>query len=128
MYKILSLFLLLVIVCGCNNTNNTSKSFSLSVDTLAFKELNYTDSFQQIVFCKNSTNVKIRILQIENGCGCTSGILKDSVIETNDSVPILIKYIPSYSKDSGAIIKYLTIRSNSSPPFKNIIIKGNVIK
>ena len=67
-------------------------------------------------------------MHIENGCGCTSGVIRDSLVPANDSSKIHLYYIPSLTKDSGKIIKYITVRTNSYPPFKNVLIKGEVIK
>lgn len=63
---------------------------------------------------------------MQAGCGCTKTSLTDSSINKGDSIPILVKYIPSESNDIGPILKYISIRTNSTPAFLNIVIEGEV--
>lgn len=79
-----------------------------------------------MVYLRNFSDSEIRILNIENGCGCTSGHITDSTLKAGDSVRIQVSYIPLITKDSGFVLKYITIRTNADPPFRNIIIKGEV--
>jgi Protein of unknown function (DUF1573) len=120
---------LVVILIGCQSTDNKNNDYKLSIDTTVFVDLNFNDTLKQIVFIKNMSLSNLKVLKIESGCGCTSTVINDSTIKSKDSLPVQISYIPSKSNDSGGVIKYITIRTNSKTmPFKNIILKGNVIK
>lgn len=112
---------------GCK-TNDNKKPYRLSEDSLIFNTIHQSDSFKKTIYCINNSDNEIKIVKIATGCGCTSTILKDSIVKTNDSVPIYIKYLPLINKDSGLVTKYITIRTNSNPVFTNIKIKGEVIK
>ncbi|MBP6022063.1 DUF1573 domain-containing protein [Ferruginibacter sp.] len=100
----------------------------LNLDTLYFKSLKFTDTLNRIIYFKNYTNVDIKIVKIENGCGCTSVLLKDSIVKKNDSLPIQITYEPFKVKDSGNVTKYITFRTNGNTPFRNLIITGYIDK
>lgn len=102
--------------------------YGFNRDTILFNNLYQKDSLLSTIFCKNFSDANISVLKIELGCGCTKTKLIDSIIKPGDSVAIFIKYLPSLNKDSGQVIKYITVRTNSSPTFLNLVIKGNVVK
>lgn len=123
---------LLFFVISCQSSSDTNKlhlKISLSNDTIYFNSLKFNDTLKSFVYCYNKSQQNIKILRLENACGCTSGILNDSIIKSNDSVLVNIKYVPKFSNDSGKVLKFLSIRTNSNTvPFLNIILKGDVIK
>ena len=123
------LLTLQILIIGCNGSSNIKPEFyGFNVDSLIFEQINQSDTFQTKVFCRNYSNKEIKILQIEPGCGCTKTYLMDSIIKVNDSIPIFVTYIPYESNDSGSILKYITVRTNSNPAFLNLVIKGMVNK
>ena len=99
----------------------------ISSNNLVFS-MKISDTLRKVVVLYNKSEKPIKITGIENGCGCTSTILKDSTISPFDSSFIRITYIPKMSKDSGNILKYITIKSNTKPVFHNIILKGEVLQ
>jgi Protein of unknown function (DUF1573) len=117
-------------ILGCleNKKNEENKLLLVSKDTITFTNLAYSDTFKTLVFCINKSKEDIRILKIENACGCTSGVLKDSIVKIDDSIKLFISYIPRLVSDSGSVTKYLTLRTNAIKPFTNIVLKGNVKK
>ena len=123
LYLIISLYLL-----SCSQNKYREIKYELSNDTINFGKINYSDTFSQTVYLKNFSDKVIKILDVENGCGCTSGKILDSTIKKNDSISIQVTFIPSITKDSGAIAKYITIRTDANPPFRNLNIIGEVIK
>lgn len=102
--------------------------YSLSSDTVSFSRLQYADTLRKIIYLKNHSNFNIKVLHSETACGCTSVILKDSIAKSNDSLALEIFYTPVKSKDTGIVYKYVTLRINSIPSFKNIIITGEVVQ
>lgn len=102
--------------------------YSLSEDTLSFATMRSSDTFQKTIYFKNHFSDHIKIVQFETGCGCTTTLLKDSIAKANDSTAITILYIPLKWKDSGIVYKYVTIRTNSTPSFKNITVMGKIIQ
>jgi Protein of unknown function (DUF1573) len=122
------IFLLLALVSCKTKDIKKESDYVLSKDTLVFSLLNYTDTLNQVVYLKNYSNADIKILKIENGCGCTSAFLNDSIAKPNDSIPIQIIYSPFAVKDSGKIVKYITFRTDAKMPFKNLTLKGFVGK
>jgi hypothetical protein len=123
-------FIFIVVTClSCNNNAvKIINKVGLQSDTFQFGTINYSDTLREIYFLTNKTNADTRIMSIENGCGCTSVLLKDSIIKKNDSLPLQIMYIPKRVDDSGAVEKYLTLRTNAANAFINIIVKGYVKK
>ena len=110
------------------STIENSREYKLSNETLFFAALNFNDTLSKIIYFENLTLKSMKILKIENACGCTSAFVSDSIVNAMDSVPIQIFYIPSKSNDSGNVLKYITIRSNAKIPFVNLIITGNIKK
>ena len=118
-----------IVTESCNdNTNIAFQKYRLSVDTLFFGLIKQSDTAIRTVYIFNSSVSKIGILREETACGCTKTALKDSTVNSNDSIPIFVKYIPSLNKDSGDIIRYITVRTNSEPPFINLVVRAKVIK
>lgn len=111
---------------GCLENKTTIPNYSLSNDTINFGKMIRSDTFKAHFFVRNNTEEELKILHIENGCGCTSGVISDSLVPANDSSRIQLLYIPSLTKDRGNVTKYITVRTDAQPPFKNIIIKGEV--
>ena len=97
-------------------------------DTIFFSQLPFKDTFKTFFVCYNKSDERIKIIDIENGCGCTSTFFKDSIIEPHDSVVINISYIPKKSNDSGKVAKLFMVRSDADIPFSNVFLKGEVIK
>lgn len=127
--KINNLLFLSILLFSCvTKDNHKNSEYALSKDTLLFNSLNFTDTLNQVIYLKNYSNSEIKVFKIENGCGCTSALLNDSIVKPNDSIAIQIFYTPFVVKDSGEIIKYITFRTNATSPFKNLIIKGFVRK
>lgn len=127
--KILStpLFCLFFLCISCNNTKTTEKNiFEISPNEFVFS-LGYDDTLKKTIILYNKSEKPIKILGIDNSCGCTSAILIDSIIPPLDSSILNIMYVPKLSKDSGNILKYITIKSNSIPAFENITLKGKII-
>ena len=122
-FFIVSLYLL-----GCSQNKYREIKYELSNDTINVGKINYSDTFLKTVYLKNFSGKVIKIVDIENGCGCTSGNISDSLIKENDSVSIQVSFIPSLTKDSGIIAKYITIRTDAIPPFRNLNIIGEVVK
>ncbi len=124
-----SFFLIFLgVLSGCNKSTKSTRLYGLNKDTLYFGLIKQSDTFYNKIFCKNYSKSKINILKIEPGCGCTKTFFSDSVINVGDSIPIFVKYIPAQNHDSGNIIKYITVRTNSNPAFLNLIIIGKVVK
>lgn len=123
-FVILFLFLLI----SCESRFKNEKLYGFKVDTLLFGKINQLDTFNKKIYCYNYSDLPINIIKIEASCGCTKPRIIDSTINPMDSVPIIMEYIPKLSNDSGKINKYLTLRTNSSPAFVNLILKGEVIK
>lgn len=122
-YIVIFLFLL-----GCSQNKFREVNYNLNSDTANFGKIGYNDTFEKVIHLRNISNYEIKILKIENGCGCTSGKIVDSTVKANDSVGILVSYIPLLTKDSGFVEKYITIRTDATPPFRNIVLIGEVRK
>lgn len=127
MKKILYL-LLLPCFYGCSENKFSNANYVLSIDTIFFGKINYSDTLSKVIYLKNYSTSEIKILAIENACGCTSGKIHDSLVKVNDSVAINISFMPAVSRDTGSVIKYMTIRTSANPPFRNVIIKAEVKK
>lgn len=111
---------------SCLDHNRIGVNSTILTDSINFGNITSKDTFSTEVVIRNNSARILRILHVENGCGCTTGFIKDSTVASNDSTSIRISYIPSLTKDSGKVIKYITVRTNADPPFKNIVIKGEV--
>jgi|GEM_PF-5672847 len=114
--------------CNINQDKKiVSNDIELASDTIKFNKLGFNDTLYSFVFLRNKTENIVKIIRIENACGCTSGFLNDSIIRPNDSLKVNIRYVPKYSNDKGKVLKFLSIRlDNESIPFKNIILKGEI--
>lgn len=118
-----------MLLFSCNLKSKKQKNaITLTSDTIFFSKINYNDTLSAIMHCRNNSTNDIKILGIENACGCTSGDLNDSIIKPNDSILVKITYIPKISEDSGKVLKFLSLRTNSDIPFINIILKGEIFK
>jgi Protein of unknown function (DUF1573) len=120
------LFFCIFLFASCRDRHELS--YSLSKDSILFSKINFNDTLKSQVYVLNHSMKVIRILDIEAGCGCTTAILSDSIIQKGDSVKINISYVPKKVNDSGKVTKYITLRLDNVPVFKNIVIKGEVIK
>ncbi len=120
------LSLSVVIMISCSQKKELKSNYRFNIDTVNFKTIKKNDTLIRTVYILNESNLPIKIMDVENGCGCTSTLLNDSIIKSKDSLPLVITYIPSIVKDSGEIIKFLSLRSNSIPAFLNLTIKGKV--
>lgn len=116
-----------IIFSSCSQGNLNKIYYKLSVDTLNFGTIKFTDTLNTNIYVINMADSNILIKNIENACGCTTALLKDSVLKVNDSVALEIQYIPALVKDSGSIIKFVTLRTNSFPPFINLVIRGKIV-
>jgi hypothetical protein len=121
-------FAIILLVASCSSKKNITNNYVLNKDTIDFGKMKFTDTLTEIIYLKNLSIKDVKITNVEVACGCTSALLKDSIINVDDSVPITIRYMPSFAKDSGAVVKFLTFRTNSTPIFTNLVIKGKVIK
>ena len=112
---------------SCNTAGTKiKKALFVSADSIFFSLKNSDTLKKKLVLYNKSENL-IKITGIENGCGCTVAIINDSTIKSSDSSFLQITYIPQISKDSGDVLRYITIKSNTIPAFKNIILKGKVL-
>lgn len=121
-------FAIVLLIVGCSSNKSIPTNYVLNEDTIDFGKMRSIDTLTKVIYLKNLSSKQVKITNIEVACGCTSALLKDSIINVNESMPITIKYIPAFAKDSGAVVKFLTFRTNSTPAFTNLIIKGKVIK
>lgn len=78
------------------------------------------------MYINNFSNSKLKILKVENACGCTFGLTTDSLIKPMDSTLLTVKYMPSYNNDTGLVVKHMTVRTDGHPPFINLVIKAEV--
>lgn len=127
--KILSAcFCCLFVLClSCKSTKTKEENiFEISANEFEFS-LGLSDTLKKSVVLYNKSDRPIKILGIDNSCGCTSAVLKDSTILPLDSSMLHIMYVPKIARDSGNILKYITIKSNSTPAFRNITLKGKLI-
>jgi hypothetical protein len=53
------------------------------------------------------------------------GKLKDSIILTNDSVPLKLAFTPNES-DTGKAVRFISIRTNGRPPIRTIELRGTI--
>lgn len=118
----------LLLTTGCGKRSNRNTWYGFKSDTLNFGQINQRDTFKERVFCYNNSDQPIKVINIESSCGCTKSSITDSIIDSNDSIPILVQYIPLHSNDSGKVLRFITLRTNSNPAFVNLKVKGEVIK
>lgn len=83
-------------------------------------------SFETNVYIKNLSSEKLLISEIASACGCTVGTLKDSTVQPNDSVPLKIIFTPNPLSDTGKLVRFISIRTNGTPPIKSIELRGTV--
>lgn len=120
--------IILLVTYSCKSNESFDEKESLVVENFSDFDINFNDTLNKIVFIKNKTEDKIKITDVENGCGCTSLILNDSLIKPHDSLALKLIYIPVKSGDTGNVTKYFTLRVDQKPFFKNLILKGRVTK
>lgn len=115
-------------ITSCSNKQRLYPDFQVTPDTIFFQTMKFNDTLRTYVSVKNLSQQPLKINAIETGCGCTTAQISDSLVNSQDSLRLDISYIPMLSNDSGKITKVITIRTNSSTPFKNIFLKGTILK
>lgn len=83
--------------------------------------------YTKTVYVKNNSLKNINILEISTSCGCTVAHLKDSIVNSNDSVPIDVEYTAKQN-DTGNFVRFVSIRTNGKPPIKTIELKVKIKK
>lgn len=117
-----------IISCQESVKSKTPDYYKLSKDTINFGVINYNDTFYTKEKIINQSEGPLKVVNIESSCGCTTLLIKDSVIKGFDYSEFAISYIPSHSFDSGKVLKRLTIRTDAKQAFKNLIVIGEVKK
>lgn len=113
---------------NCREKTDKKNLYGFKVDTLYINKVNQLDTFRTEVYCYNYSDLPIKVVNVASSCGCTKSKILDSVIKPMDSIPLFIEYIPLQSNDTGKIIRYVTLRTNSNPAFANLILTGEVTK
>ena len=109
---------------GCKE-NQTQESYSINPISISFNVLRGS-KFDTVVYVKNKASKDLFISEIATACGCTGGLLKDSTIMPNDSVQLKVSFTPD-TKDSGNVVRFISIRTNGTPAIKTNELRAKVI-
>jgi hypothetical protein len=121
-------FLFLTLSISCSSINTNQPKPLIHTDTLFIGHIEYGDTVKTQLKLLNPNKQDIKIESLISSCGCVLPNLRDSIIKGYDSTIIKIIYTPSTNADSGNILKTISIRANSNPPFRSVILKGFVKK
>ncbi|MBX9733809.1 MAG: DUF1573 domain-containing protein [Chitinophagaceae bacterium] len=108
---------------GCKSNKNL-RTYAITPSVTNFS-ISRDTTLETVFHIKNYGSQNLIISEISTSCGCVVGALRDSVVPTNDSVELKIKYTPK-TTDSGKIVRYISIRTNGYPPIKSAEIVGFV--
>ena len=118
--------ILLFVIFFCVSCNSKATDGSVEVSPSVIHILAQRDSvYTKTSYVKNNSLKNIKISDISSSCGCTVARLKDSIINSKDSVPVNIEYTAKQS-DTGNFVRYVSIRTNGTPPIKTIELKVKI--
>jgi len=110
----------------CVACNSKAPDVSVEVSPSTINLLAKRDStYLNTVYVKNNSLKNLKISDISSSCGCTVAHLKDSIINSKDSVPVSIEYTAKQN-DTGNLVRYVSIRTNGTPPIKTIELKVKI--
>ncbi|MDI9364603.1 MAG: DUF1573 domain-containing protein [Flavobacterium sp.] len=110
-------------ITSCKSEKKGIYVISPSILNLTVKR---DSTYESKVYVKNQGSNKLNILEVSSSCGCTVGVLKDSILLPFDSVSLDIKFTPN-KVDSGEVIRFISLRTNGTPPVKSIEIRAKII-
>jgi len=118
------LLCLTLIMYSCKKTENFA-SIKIEHKEINFGTISSKDTVTKIFKLYNSSDVPLKISKVGTSCGCTGAILSDSIIKTGDFAEIQATFIPRPG-EAGVVKNSIVVRSNTSPSFTTLYLKGNV--
>jgi archaellum component FlaG (FlaF/FlaG flagellin family) len=124
---LLSFITFVLVACkspGRKENSSDVKSFIVSPSVARFSISN-GETFDTTFFIKNIGKEKLMITEIATACGCVAGRVRDSTVMPNDSIPLSVTFKPNPG-DSGKLARFITIRTNGTPPIQSVELQGDV--
>ena len=118
--------ILLVVMFFCGACNYKAPDGTVEFSPSVIHILAQRDSvYKKTIYVKNNSLKNIFIRDISTSCGCTVAHLKDSIVNSKDSVPINVEY-SAKQNDTGNFVRFVSIRTNGNPPIKTIELKVKI--
>ncbi|SDX11058.1 Protein of unknown function [Hydrobacter penzbergensis] len=124
-HKNISRLIALAIVTFSFNCKTADKKTYAIIPSVVHFSIPRGTSYETTVYVKNLGSDKLIISEIASACGCMVGTLKDSIVSSNDSVPLRVTFKPNPS-DTGEMFRFISVRTNGRPPIQSVELRGTV--
>lgn len=116
------IFVSIIFFFSCNNVKN--KNYIITPSIVHFS-IDRETHFEATFHIKNLSSEKLFISEVATACGCVAGKLQDSTVFPNDSVSLKVTFTPK-SSDTGDVVRFVSVRTDGSPPIKSVELRGKV--